>query len=347
MIRIKGAGILIKGVEIDNKLAKGGGKLFDLPLIKPITLKQAEAAQRRLPSNHLMMAEVELKIRKLASGYKGEKTLHYFLRLLPEKNYHIFHGLRLPARDSFFQMDAHLLSPKLIILLESKNYSGTLTIEKQQLTQEINNTKVVYDNPISQVNRHKILLQYFFLKYQIPPIPIETVVVFTNSSSEIKIANGYHEAEKKICKAFNLLKKIDEIEKYYPKDKVDQKTIGKIKRLLLSKHTPFRSDFLKTLGIDRTDILPGVRCSDCWFIPMNYKKNKWICPVCQKISKEGSLEAINDYFLLINTSITNSELREFLQLPTRRASSYQLELLNLPSTGTKKGRVYHQPKDFL
>ncbi|MEH7417391.1 nuclease-related domain-containing protein [Neobacillus drentensis] len=321
--------------------------MFDLTLIKPITLQQAEAAQRRLPSNHSMMAEVELKIRILASGYKGEKTLNYFLGLLPEKNYHIFHGLRLPVRNSFFQMDAHLLSPKLIILLESKNYSGTLTLERHQITQEINNIKMVYDNPISQVNRHKILLQYFFQKYQIPPIPIETVVVFTNSSSEIKIAQGYHEAEKKICKASNLLKKIEELEKYYNKERVDQKTIGKIKRLLLSKHTPYRSDFLGSLGINKSDILPGVCCSNCLYMPMEYKKNKWICPVCLKISKEGIHEAINDFFLLINTTITNLELREFLQLPTRRSSSYQLELLNLPSTGTKKGRVYHPPRDFL
>lgn len=171
--------------------------------------------------------------------------------------------------------------------------------------------------------------------------------MFSLSSTEIKIAQGYHEAEKKICKACNLLKKIEELEKYYNKDRVDQKTIGKIKRLLLSKHTPYRSDFLGSLGINKSDILPGVCCSNCLYMPMDYKKNKWICPVCLKISKEGSSEAINDFFLLINTTITNSELREFLQLPTRRASSYQLELLNLPSTGTKKGRVYHQPKDFL
>ncbi|PLS05803.1 nuclease-related domain-containing protein [Neobacillus cucumis] len=321
--------------------------MFDLPLIKPITLQQAEAAQRRLPSNHPKMAEVEVKIRILASGYKGEKTLNYFLGLLPEKNHHIFQGLRLPARDSFFQMDAHLLSPRLIILLESKNYSGILTLEKHQLTQEINNIKMVYDNPISQVNRHKILLQYFFQKYQIPPIPIETVVVFTKSSAEVKVAQGYQEAEKKICKAGDLLKKIEELEKYYPKDRVDSKTVGKIKRLLLSKHTPYRADFLGSLSINKSDILPGVCCSNCLYMPMEYKKNKWLCPVCLKISKEGSLKAINDFFLLINTSITNSELREFLQLPTRRASSYQLELLNLPSTGTKKGRIYHLPNDFL
>ncbi|MFJ7724989.1 NERD domain-containing protein [Neobacillus sp. NPDC097160] len=320
--------------------------MIDLDLMKPITLEQAEATQRRLSFNHVMRNEVEVKVRKLASGYQGEKKLHYFLGLIPDKKYHIFHGLRLPAEKSFFQTDAHLLSTKLIILIESKNYSGKLSIEKLQLTQEINDTKLVYENPLAQVNRHKLLLLYFFEKYQIPPIPIETLVVFTKSSAEINIAPGYTEAEKKICKASNLLKKIEEIERYYRKESVDQKTIGKIKRLLLNKHTPFRSDFLKTMGIDKGDIVTGVRCPKCEFGPMKYKRNHWKCPKCNHISNNAHLEAINDHFLIIKATITNSELRELLHLPTRRASTYVLTLLNLPSTGSKRGSIYHQPKSF-
>ncbi|EKN65425.1 NERD domain-containing protein [Neobacillus bataviensis LMG 21833] len=173
--------------------------MFDLELNRPIALEQAEAAQRRLPIFHEMRHDIEIKVRNFASGYQGEKKLRYFLGLIPEKRYHIFHGLRLPAENSFFQMDAHLLSAKLIILIESKNYSGKISIGKLQLTQEINNSTAIYDNPIVQVNRHKLLLQYFFKKYQIPPIPIETLVVFTKSSAEINIAPGYAEAEKKIA----------------------------------------------------------------------------------------------------------------------------------------------------
>jgi hypothetical protein len=317
--------------------------MFDLDLIKPITLEQAKAAQRRLPINHIMKKAIEAKVRKLASGYQGEKTLNYFLGLLPDKKYHIFHGLRLPIGNYFFQMDALLLSPKLIIILESKNYSGTILIEKHQLTQEINNSKVIYENPIAQVNRHKILLHYLFEKYQVPSISIETLVVFTKASTEIKIATGYIEAEKKIGKVHNLLKKIEELEKYHNKDRIDQKTIGKIRRLVLNKHTPLRTDILQTFGIDKSDILTGVRCPNCSFLPMQYNRKNWICPECPCTTKDAYLEAVNDYFLLINPSITNSELREFLQLPSRRSSTYLFTLLNLPSTGSKKGRIYHQP----
>ncbi|WP_081798015.1 nuclease-related domain-containing protein [Neobacillus dielmonensis] len=38
----------------------------------------------------------------------------------------MFHGLRLPIGKTFFQIDALMFSPKVIIPLETKNYSGTL-----------------------------------------------------------------------------------------------------------------------------------------------------------------------------------------------------------------------------
>lgn len=100
------------------------------------------------------------------------------------------------------------------------------------------------------------------------------------------------------------------------------------------------------MGIHKSSILSGVRCPDCSFIPMNYERNKWKCPDCHHILKDAHLAAIEDYFLLIKTSITNSELREYLHLPTRRSSTYVLALLNLPSSGSKRGCVYHQHRRF-
>lgn len=318
--------------------------MFDKELSEPLTLLEIQALKRRIPINHERMKEIENKLRILNSGYQGEKTVYYFLSLIPEKKYHIFHGLRLPIGKSYFQIDFLLLSAKLIIILDAKNNSGTLTIEKHQMSQEYHDVKENYQNPVAQVNRHKILLKYFFEKYQIPEIPIENLVVFSKPTSKVIIAPGYVEAEKKICKAFDLLKKLEEVEKYYNKERMDKKTIGKIKRLLLSKHTPLRSNPLKTFGIKESEILTGVQCPIpiCSFNPMNYKRQKWDCPQCQHVSKDAHFQAINDYFLLIKPYITNPELREFLHLPSSRSSTYLLSILNLPHTGTKRARIYYQ-----
>lgn len=318
--------------------------MFDLELVEPIQLQQAKATKRRIPENHPKREEVGGKIRILGSGFKGEKTLEYYLKLLPEKKYHIFQGLRLPIGKSFFQIDAFLYSPKLSFIIESKNHAGTLTIEKHQMIQEWNDKKVNHQNPLTQANRHKILLKYFFEKYQIPEFPIEYLAVATNSATKLNIAEGYTEAERKVCKAGDLLKRIEELEKFYKKESIDQKTMTRVKKLLLSKHTPLKTDFLHQLGIDKSEIITGVQCPlPCLCIPMQYYRKNWKCLSCGCISKDAYIEAINDYFLLIKPTITNSELRRFLQITSSRSATYLFSLINLPHSGIKKGRIYHQP----
>lgn len=318
--------------------------MFDKDLTKPLILQQHEALDRRLAQNHPKRPEVEEKLGSLKAGYRGEKTLNYYLSLLPPKKYHIYHDIRLPNGTTFFQVDAILLSEKMGFIIDNKNYGGTIVLDKFQLTQELNNISKVYQNPISQTHRHLILLKDFFDHYQIPIIPIENLVCFSNSYSVVKIEGGYHEAEKRVCKADNILRKISEFERYYKYDVFTQKDFGKVKRLLLSKHTPNRMDILKTYCLGPGEILTGVQCPICLHMPIQYNGRYWQCPVCQTISKDAHLQPINDYFLLIKPWITNAELRIFLHLPSPRAAAYLLSFLNLPSTGTNKGRIYHQPK---
>jgi hypothetical protein len=289
------------------------------------------------------MPIIKAKIKALKSGYNGEKVINYHLSQIPSQKYLIFHDLRLPLGNSFFQIDALLLSPKFILIIDGKNHSGKLTIEKNQMIQEYLDTREVYENPVSQVNRHKILLKYLLTQYQIPSIPIESLVVITKTSTEVKIFQGYKEAEEKICKASDLLKKIEDIERSFTKKSIDQKTIEKVRELFLTKHTPKSSNVLQMFGIHESEILTGVHCPRCPFLPINYSRNNWICPSCHFVSRDAHLKALNDYFLIINTSITNPEIRRFLHLPSPRVATNILSQLNFPYKGVKRGRVYLQP----
>jgi hypothetical protein len=145
----------------------------------------------------------------------------------------------------FFQIDVLLLSPKILINLDGKNHSGKITIEKNQMIQETVDTREIYENPVSQINRHKILLRNWMEENNLPPIVMDNLVVFTRSSSEIIITPGYKEAENKVCKSHDLLKKIEAIERYNKKVWMDEKDILKASDLFLKKHTPKREDILK------------------------------------------------------------------------------------------------------
>ncbi|KKK37897.1 hypothetical protein WQ57_12035 [Mesobacillus campisalis] len=314
--------------------------MFDKELEIPINLLKAEALAGRLPEDHPQREEIDGLVKKLRSGYNGEKVLNYYLSLLPEKRYYIYHGLRLPARNSFFQIDALLLSSKFILIIEGKNHSGKITIERNQMIQEYGDLKEVYEDPVAQVQRHKLLLRYFLEKSHLADIPIFYLVAMTRSSTELTISPNYHEALKSVCRAYHLLSKMEELERADLKSSMDDKTLSKIRKLLFKSHVPLSSNLMQQYRISFSELVKGVRCPFCSFIPMNYHRNSWHCPHCHAISKDAHLIGINDYFFLIKSRFTNPELREFLLLPSSRSTTYLLSLLNLPNTGIKRARYY-------
>lgn len=313
----------------------------------PMNLLKAEALERRTFENHRSMPELRTFIKNTRSGYNGERKISYYLGQIPTQRFYIFYDLRLPYGNAYFQIDALLLSTKAILMLDGKNHYGKLLIEKNQMIQEFQDSRVVYENPISQANRHNLLLTYFLENHKIPILPINSYVVITNSSTEVRVSPDYMEAANKVCRLSDLLRKIDEFYHHNNKELVDNKTLEKLKRLLLKSHTPLQIDILAKYNIAKSEIRTGVQCPNCLSFPMIYKRTIWLCPICHFISQDAYLTAIKDYFLLISPAFTNREIRAFLHLPNTRGTTYFISSLHFPFTGTTKGRVYHQPKDYL
>ncbi len=201
---------------------------------------------------------------------------------------------------------------------------------------------------MTQSNRHSILLKYFFEKNKVPFPPMENrVVFFSRSSAEIRISQGYTEAEKKIGRAEDIVSRIKEMEQHYKRDCLDQATFKKLKTLLRKKHTPLNSPIENMFGSCTSEILPGVQCPTCLYLSMRYDWRKWSCPRCGTVSKDAYLQGMRDYFLLIKPSITNTELCSFLSLPSPRVAAYLFSLSDLPYTGTNRGRIYHPDKTSI
>jgi hypothetical protein len=142
--------------------------------------------------------------------------------------------------------------------------------------------------------------------------------------------------------AVDLIRKINEFDQVFKKEAIDQESLGKIKKLLLAKNTPLRIEILRKYGVDKRDVITGVQCTICNIFAMQFKHGIWECPECHYRSRVAHLPAINDYFLIINPFITNSELREFLHIPTSRAATNVLQNLQLSNKGNTKDRVYFQ-----
>ena len=189
---------------------------------KPLKLLMLEALNRRLPESHPVQAALTVDIRKIHAGYRGEKRVFSILKALPEKDYLLFHDLRLPSIPYPFQIDILLVSSSFILILEVKNIMSNLK--------------------------------------------------------------------------------------------------------------------------------NGVFCPECFYHSMKRKNGVWACYNCSFKSKDAHLAALIEYALLIKPTITNQELRRFLQIPSPSTANKLIASMNLSYTGETKGRVYnlhHGRNSFL
>jgi hypothetical protein len=310
---------------------------------KPLKLLKLEAMNGRLPPTYPKKHLVESELGKVLAGWRGEQAVDFHLSFLPKGNYLILHDLRLEDIESrFFQMDTVLLSQKYHVILEIKNMAGTLFFnnEPQQVVQHLNNEEKAYACPILQVERQCLQLQTLLKKLHLPVVPIMYLIIISHANTVIKIAPNYQKAKQTVIHTSALLEKINTIESNFNDLKLTQKELNKIARFLVKQHQPLNPDYFERFKIPQADILTGVHCPNCRQLPMKRVRGMWFCPSCRFSSKDAHIAALHDYSLLINSTITNQQLRDFLHLPSISIASKILRSLCLKEYGKLKGRSY-------
>jgi hypothetical protein len=312
----------------------------------PLRLQQNIAVQSRLSPNHQLRPVLEKDAAKRWAGYLGERDVDYYLEFLEEDKYIILKDLRLINRHGF-QIDTLLLTPRMIVILEIKNISGTVFFHKQsnQMFRITKDMKEGFSNPIFQAKMHRFQLQNWMKQRKSPLMPIEYLVVFSNPSTMIETDRGNEQIFQNVLHANFLLEKISELESKYPDTALTKKTLQKLNQLLIAGHSPYLIDILTKYGILLSDIKPGVRCPECNFIPMMRISANWHCPNCKVISKSAHIHAVYDYLLLNNPAITNQQARDFLQISSRRVA--RAALSHLPLIGSGSTSSYELSQQLL
>ena len=305
----------------------------------PLRLLQEEALAGRISKAHPLLPKISNSIGARKAGYRGEQDIDYHLTFLPQNKYTILRDLRLI--DQFpFQMDTVLLSRNLIFAIETKNISGTLFFDKNsnQMIRTIDDVEEGFSNPLLQVQRQTHQLKNWLLQHKFPPIPIEYLVTIRQPKTILK--SNQPQIFNKIIHTDHVIDKIISIEKGYPSHIVDEKTIRKISKALIKEDTSESNDILESWRISPQEIITGVACPACHRIPMIRLFSTWYCPSCKEESKDAHIQAIKDYFLLMGSTITNKQCREFLHIPSRRTSEQLLQSMNLTKIGSTKGVFY-------
>ncbi|WP_246941398.1 nuclease-related domain-containing protein [Bacillus pinisoli] len=308
-----------------------------------IRIRKLEALLRRLPKTHPTYSDLEVELAKNLAGYRGEQSMNYYYSYLMDNKYCIFHDLRLFDQQHYFQMDTLLLCPSFILIVEVKNFIGTLFFDSnfKQLIRTHNGKEEAFPNPLIQAKNHQRKLSDWLEVNKLPSLPIESLVVISNPQAIIRTSPNYKEAFQKVTTSQNFLDKLVLIEATYKTERLTGKEIKKISKMLLSKHAEGNPDLLRQFSINKDDLLLGVYCPSCSRIPMNRIETKWFCTFCNAYSSDAHIHSLSDYLLLFETTITNRKLREFLRIESRNIATYLLSSMNLPTTGKGKGTTYH------
>ncbi|BCB02089.1 nuclease-related domain-containing protein [Bacillus sp. KH172YL63] len=320
--------------------------MFCKDLQIPLSIEKNQALLWRLPLHHQKYPVVEKDLKKKKAGYNGESTVYYHLSFLKDKRYKIFHNVRLPLFSKYFQIDFLILTPAYILLIEVKNISGMVSIDPfiKQLTRTRNGVAEGFNDPVSQVQRQKLLLQKWFSVQKLKHPPIEHLVVFSHPSTILNYAKTPPKDSpyRNIIHAQNIIDKIKEVNNALSKEVLSDREVNRIKKLILKSHMENELDVELTYGITKTDIITGVRCEHCEHIPMTRVYASWRCGKCERFGKYAHHQAIRDYFLLINKNITNRELRDFLHLSSR-TTAYKM-LKEFKMEGERKAAFYYNPQ---
>lgn len=308
-------------------------------LEKSLFILKTETLLNRMKRDHEQYEEIQENVRKLIAGFNGERAVSYYLNFLDEKNYFIFHNLRLPNGKYFFQLDFLILTKRFALILECKNFYGTLFFDDSfnQLIRFTEDKEEGFLDPISQAKWHQQQLQNWLSPFS---LPVEYFVVISNPSTIVKTNPQNKIAMNRVIHCHSLLEKIEFLNRKYRNDTLNNKELKKISRRLLKEHSIETVDILKKYELTDDDILTGVQCSNCSTFGMNYTYGTWTCPKCLIKSKVAHIQTLKEYALLYEPHITNREFRRFLHVDCSDAAYYLLKSLNFDHSGGTKNRFY-------
>lgn len=291
---------------------------------KPFELLQHEHLLKRLPENHYQYNKIENQMRVLTSGYIGEKSLDYFITLIPHNDLFVFQDLRLPnIGGTTFQIDFLLFTPYFFIILDSKYLKGKLNLSEFQLVQEYEDRVKVYQNPIDQVHNQLYNFKQLLQRYSFIIPPSHPFVVFTHPNSILELTSDHTNLKKYILRPEKIRTIINEYfermnENYYTIEEMNE-----LSQLLIRLHTPKTTNILEYYKINYEEIRKGVFCPDCGGKVI--KEYGWICTRCNNDNQQIYLETMLDYYYLYGEQITMRACVDFFQLNSRHIAYYLLK----------------------
>jgi len=174
----------------------------------PLAVLRDEALLGRILTHHPKREDIKISLGQNWAGYRGEKSMRYYINLLNENNIRVLHAMRFPGKNTAFQIDYLLITEKVIIILEVKNLSGTITVGdplQQCIQTDENGKEKRLKDPLTQVKLQRDHLKRWLQKH-FPQVPIDYLIVNTHPSAIIRVVDPSSEYVEKFSQKKDSLK---------------------------------------------------------------------------------------------------------------------------------------------
>jgi len=279
------------------------------------------------------------RLYRTEAGYAGEIKVDRYLESIDfTERVHIFTDLQLPVNPKFdIQIDTLILTPSYAFILEIKNIAGTLNYISNpphfECTYE-DKKSIVIDCPIMQLNNNRNGLDIWLEKNGFP-IHSTGMIVMANNKTSVK--NAPSEMPIMYAKHLPLYFRTLENGKVLLTDNQFYSLVEKLGRDQ-QQYNPY--PLSERYRIDKAHINKGVICSTCNSKIDRVNHMVWVCPACELKSNQPFAEGLKDWFMIMKSTISNEECRNFFLLKDKYAANYVLKSLPLKRVGKSRASIY-------
>ena len=311
----------------------------------PKILIGQQALLNRLSSNHPNYLKLQRDCYNSQAGFGGERNFDYQMReFKPDYAYAILNDIYLQQDQVYFQIDSLLITPSFIVVFEVKNMAGKLLITQnptQFIKEELNGDRLVLKSPIEELERKKYFLTRW-LKDNGIELPLLDFVVLAYQN-ELIIENL---ATDKVLFSYEVPNRLRRLE--IRKELLSSCEIRQLAYQLNKHHQDFNPYPLnKKYDILLHEVKPGIICPSCQYSQMSWLSKTWRCLHCGHRDLKAHYPALQDWYCIFGSHITNSQLRQFLCINSRHTARRLLTTPNTSVSGSGRSAIYHISSEIL
>lgn len=312
--------------------------MFMKERVAPEMLESLPRLLHRLPKGHAAYELAANDRYKMKAGFGGEQHVDNVIRQARWREpIHAIGDLQLADRSC--QIDTVLLTPYFAVILEVKNYTGTLSFDEKSfhMKQQTRDGQFMgFNSSITQAWNAQEELKSLFEQlavslsvYDCVVLPYPTTLI-EQTPVEVPFVYGY-----------SLKRFISSLPR--TGSPLSPEEMARVGQLLIECHRPFsKKNFQEWYRFSSPDLKRGVLCGVCGLRGVKQSQRMFFCDNCQMPVSDGYARGLADWFDFVSPQISSVQCREFLGLKDAHAVRYLMAKMQIARRGNARGIRYYR-----